>query len=154
MIHHLRCSPVLVMKIHRQETCQHQLVATDFTWFWYEVSVSCFAWNSRKRKVLRGAVEVLLLISFAASKSANDHRIPWFHSSPLCSTHSRSKPLPQRAQFDPRSGKESRSIEVMDPGIRSQLERSWKCIMYHYLFHNVIVSSTQFTKIDMQIAFA
>lgn len=35
--------------------------------------MSCFAWNSRKRKVLRGAVEVLLLISFAASKSANDH---------------------------------------------------------------------------------
>ena len=29
MIHHLRCSPVLVMKIHRQETCQHQLVACN-----------------------------------------------------------------------------------------------------------------------------
>lgn len=50
MIHHLRCSPVLVMKIHRQE--------------------------------------------------------------PL-----KSKPLPQRAQFDPRSGKESRSIEVMESNL-------------------------------------
>ena len=48
--------------------------------------MSCFAWNSRKRKVLRGAVEVLLLISFAASKSANDHGFTMFHSSPLCST--------------------------------------------------------------------
>lgn len=27
----------------------------------------------------------------------------------------RSKPLPQRVQFDPRSGKESRSSEVMEP---------------------------------------
>ena len=100
IIHHLRCSPVLIMKIHRQETFSFKVCCRlYFTEF-----------NVAPDHSLKGAVEVppSIFCSLGVRESPSN-------LSRCEAADSRSKPLPQRAQFDPRSGKESRSSEVMDP---------------------------------------
>ena len=67
----------------------------------------------------KGAVEVPPSI-FGSFYLVRELQQPFaMRSTPLGLTvsadDSRSKPLPQRVQFDPRSGKESRSSEVMEP---------------------------------------